>query len=120
MIREIYYNINKKVYSIRAKSTPVSYARLVRVYRPTFVVRTGGRAAVLRDKQKNVHAFVKGEMETLNVKPPIDGLKKIRYDPYQYGYFYDVHTHEPIHEAEYAILILDENNKPHVYVKECE
>ena len=118
MIREIYYNINKRVYSIRAKSMPVSYATLVRVDRPTFVVRAGGRAAVLRDRQQNVHAFVKGEMETLDVKPAIDGLKKVRYDPYQYGYFYDVHTHEPIYEAEYAILILDENNRPHVYVKE--
>jgi len=118
VIREIYYNINKRIYSIRAKSVPVSYAKAVKVDKPIFVVRAGGRAAVLRDKQKNVHAFLKGEMKTLDAKPDIDGLKRVKYDPYKYGYFYDVETHEPIHEAKYAILVLDENNRPHVYVEE--
>ena len=118
MIREIYYNINKRIYSIRAKSVPVSYAKTVKVERPIFVVRAGGRAAVLRDKQKNVHAFLKGEMKTLDVEPNTSGLKKVKYDPYKYGYFYNVDTHEPIYNAEYAILILDKNNRPHVYIEE--
>ncbi len=118
MIREIYYNLNKHVFSIRAKKTPVCYARTVRVDNPKFVVRQGGRNAVLRDKQKNVHAFLKGEMQELTSKPSIDGLRKISYDPYRHGFFFDVYTEEPIHEALYAVLTLDENNKPHVYIKE--
>ena len=47
MIREIYYNINKRVFSIRAKKTPVSYTVAARVDLPKFVVREGG-------KQRNV------------------------------------------------------------------
>ena len=89
MIREIYYNLNKHVFSIRAKKTPVSYARMVRVDNPKFVVRQGGRNAVLRDKQKNVHAFLKGEMKELNAMPSTDGLRKISYDPYKHGFFFD-------------------------------
>ena len=117
MIREIYYNLNKHVFSIRAKKT-VSYARMVLVDNPKFVVRQGGRNAVLRDRQKNVHAFIKGVMQELASAPNTDGLRKVSYNPYKHGFFYDVHTDEPIYDAKYAVLTLDENNKPHVYIKE--
>ena len=67
----------------------------------TLVVREGGRQRVIRDKQKNVHAFVQGDL----VKTfPLDTLKKtadgnalapgkgasvrISYDPYHAGYFF--------------------------------
>jgi hypothetical protein len=118
MIREIYYNLNKHVFSIRAKKIPVSYARMVLVDNPKFVVRQGGRNAVLRDRQKNVHAFIKGVMQELTNAPNTDGLRKVSYNPYKHGFFYDVHTDEPIYDAKYAVLTLDENNKPHVYIKE--
>jgi hypothetical protein len=118
MIREIYYNINKRIFSIRAKKTPVSYARIVKVDLPKFVVRQGGRAAVLRDRQKNVHAFIKGEMQELDTLPNVKGLRKISYDPYKFGYFFCVNTNEPIDAAQFAVLTLDQDNKPHVYIKE--
>ena len=118
MIREIYYNINKRVFSIRAKKTPVSYAHIVKVEMPKFVVRQGGRAQVLREKQKNVHAFIKGEMQELDTLPNVKGLRKVSYDPYKFGYFFDVNTKEPIDAAQFAVLMLDKDNKPHVYIKE--
>jgi len=118
MIREIYYNINKRVFSIRAKKTPVSYAHIVKVEMPKFVVRQGGRAQVLREKQKNVHAFIKGEMQELDTLPNVKGLRKISYNPYKFGYFFDVNTNEPIDAAQFAVLMLDKDNKPHVYIKE--
>jgi len=118
MIREVYYNLNRHVYSIRAKKCPVTYAKNVMVTNPKFVVRPAGRAAVLRDRQKNVHAFIKGELWEIETRPMIDGLKRVRYDPYYAGHFYDVLTDEPIHQAETAILFLDENSRPHVYIKE--
>ncbi len=117
MRREVYFNLNKHVYSIRAKGHSVSYAYTVRVENPTFVVRAGGRATVLRDRQKNVHAFLKGEMKTLDEVPSIEGLRQVKYDPYKAGYFFDVLTLEPVHEAEYAILVLTDDSRPRVYVK---
>ena len=117
MIREIYYNINKRVFSIRAKKCPVSYAVAARVDLPKFVVREGGRQQVLREKQKNVHAFIKGEMVTLDRVPCLDGLRKVSYNPYKAGHFYDCNTDEPIYSAQYAVLLLDENKRPHVYIK---
>jgi len=117
MIREIYYNINKRVFSIRAKKTPVTYTVAARVDLPKFVVREGGRQQVLREKQKNVHAFIKGEMETLDHVPCLAGLRKVSYNPYYAGHFYDCETHTAIHAAQYAVLLLDENKRPQVYIK---
>lgn len=67
----------------------------------TFVVREGSRQRVLREKSKNVHAFVQG---TLVKTFPLDSLKKtatgetlapnaaatvrVSYDPYHAGYFF--------------------------------
>ena len=58
MIREIYYNINKRVFSIRAKKCPVSYTVAARVDLPKFVVREGGRQQVLREN-KRPHVYIK-------------------------------------------------------------
>ena len=69
------------------KKIPVSYARMVLVDNPKFVVRQGGRNAVLRDRQKNVHAFIKSVMQELASAPNTDGLRKIKLHPYKLAWF---------------------------------
>jgi hypothetical protein len=62
---DVYFNLHKKVYSIRGRSGfykgRVRYhAKALEITYPTFVVQPAGRAKVLKEKRKNVHAFVRG------------------------------------------------------------
>jgi hypothetical protein len=59
---EVYYNLHKKCFSIRHKGIVISHANTVKLADVTFVVRKAGRERVLREKKKNVHAFVRGNL----------------------------------------------------------
>ena len=59
-----------------------------------FVVRPAGRAKVLREKKKNVHAFVRGYLLTTNIVRPEDETgtciwDNISYNPYKSANFVD-------------------------------
>jgi len=58
---EIYFNLHKRVFSVRHKGRVIEHVKSAIVRRPKFVVQAAGRAKVLREKKKNVHAFVRGE-----------------------------------------------------------
>ena len=79
---EIYFNLHKKVFSIRNKGKVVEHATAVTVTYPKFIVQPAGRAKVLRDKVKNVHAFVSCD------------------------------TGDAVYQAEIAYLTIDNDNKP--------
>lgn len=104
---EVYRNLHKKQYSIRDNKTRrvVDHAHYLRILNPKFVVQPGGRSRVLREKRKNVHAFIKGER---NDGPFMMGTsdlwKKIKYNPYKYNSFVIEETEEPILEAKEVIL----------------
>ena len=80
----VYWNLQKKCWSIMT----VHYRRLIGHAKElvlndcTFVVYEAGRQRVLREKRKNVHAFVEG---FLSPKKP-DEIRpnlRISYDPYR-------------------------------------
>jgi len=67
-----------------------------------FVVQPAGRAKVLREKRKNVHAFVRGTR--------VDGLKirvgqALVYNPYKRDSFYYRCNGQPIYTAGLVVLI---------------
>jgi len=81
----------------------------------TFRVSAAGRARVLREKQKNVHAFVQGELvesRPLNsLHPGTSGvsLKRsarvpVSYDPYRGPHFVRQDTQAPIHESAWVVI----------------
>jgi hypothetical protein len=82
----------------------------------TFVVREAGRQKVLREKRKNVHAFVKG----LVVRGAM-GIDKngkdlpmhIRYNPYVSRHFRSPYDH-PVFHAQVALI--NENGISAAYV----
>jgi len=75
-----------------------------------FRVRPGGRARVLRDGRKNVHAFAIAEKWARPVDglmhpyPGRLGLDEVSYNPYGAGYFFRLSSGEPIHSADIAYL----------------
>lgn len=74
------------------------------------VVQEGGRQRVLRDKQKNVHAFIVGHVVAVNRNLDhnlIEG-KRINYNPYRRGEFYDIDTNESWSGADrVAVMVTD-------------
>ena len=60
---EVYFNLHKKVFSVRSVMTGrvILHTDKVHISNPKFVVRKSGRDKVLRERKKNVHAFVRGD-----------------------------------------------------------
>jgi hypothetical protein len=80
---EVYRNLHKNCYSVRAlsgenKGRVVNHVQAIILKDATFVVQPAGRDRVLREQRKNVHAFVRG---TITDQPVVHGLS-VRYDPY--------------------------------------
>jgi len=72
----------------------------------TFVVNESGRQRVIRDKQKNVHAFVDGELEesfplkSMKAREGGEGADvRITYDPYTMRSFVRADCMQPVEHA---------------------
>lgn len=68
----------------------------------SFSVFEAGRQRVIRERQKNVHAFAIGIVVgvTVPVEAPID----LAYDPYSNDHFFERSTGKPIVKANYCIV----------------
>ena len=97
---EVYFNLHKRVFSIRSCKTGrvIHHAKDVHIVNPKFVVREGGRQRVLRERKKNVHAFVRGNLTTFKDNPS-RLADTIGYNPYKYDSFVNVTDEEPVYKA---------------------
>ena len=59
---EVYKNLRKQCFSIRQKGKVIGYALVLAMSNVEFVVQQGGRKRVLESGQKNVHAFLRGDI----------------------------------------------------------
>lgn len=102
---EVYWNLHKKCWSVRRAGGRVLYhASAVTLDDVTWVVQPAGRARVLREGKKNVHAFARGTLT--RVTPigdapslsPLEGRidrprdrsrlwKAVNYNPFRLGMF---------------------------------
>jgi|TARA_R110002094_G_scaffold1130_2_gene5679 hypothetical protein len=92
---EVYRNLHKKCFSVRHKGKVVGYlqdSEQLSLTNVKFVVQPAGRAKVLRENKKNVHAFVRGEytgfinnlIEEVNFGPFHDlDFSSVSYNPYK-------------------------------------
>jgi hypothetical protein len=70
-----------------------------------FRVRSAGRARVLREKKKNVHAFVTGKQ--LKKHPPQGKPVQVRYNPYTAPCFFRAKDGKPLIGADFVSLEWD-------------
>lgn len=90
---EFYWNFHRKCYSIRALEGPskgrvIDYTNEAYVEDATFSVGQRGRERVLREKKKNVHAFVRGRWVAVEGNPiPAGAGVGVGYNPYQWSSF---------------------------------
>lgn len=95
----VYYNLRKKMWSIRSLEAPtknkvIGYSHTVYLKDAIPKVSEAGRQRVLRTKQKNVHAGIIGEITSLeqiikecNRNPGFP--TEIKYNPYKNDSFVD-------------------------------
>ncbi len=100
MIVRVYRNLNKRCFSVKAKDAAghwkvVGYEDSIAIKNAKFVVQEGGRKRVLKDKQKNVHAFVEGERFKTTRR---DLGREISYNPYTTACFHYVDNNSQVNE----------------------
>lgn len=114
---EVYWNFNKKIFSVRSlegenKGRVIKHTNKLFLKDVKFVVQEGGRQRVLKEKSKNVHAFVRG---TVAKDKKIIG-KSITYNPYKYSSFVQRKDQKAIYSAKFARLLV-KNQKENIIVR---
>ena len=82
---KVYWNLHRNCYSVQQNGLVVCHADKIELKYANFKVSEAGRQRVLKERKKNVHAFVTGYL--------YDGDEERRYDisivynPYKYDSF---------------------------------
>ena len=114
----VYYNLHKETFSIRYENRVIMHADYVKLINVEFRVRRGGMLKVRDEKQKNIHAFVIGnlvdycEYPCEDIPHPKSNLIAT-YDPYKHSTFIIKGTGEPITSAREVDLA---NLKNKIYI----
>jgi len=118
MQSEVYWNLHRDVFSVRQDRRVVAHAQSVLLKNVKFVVRPAGRLAVIATGHKNVHAFVKGSLDSLDksLRKPKSAVEVV-YNPYKYESFVRREGGGAIWYADAAILRI-EDGRPRVYAVE--
>ncbi len=106
----VYYNLHKKCFSVKAlegehKGRVIAHRDQLTLRDVVFRVSQAGRARVIREQKKNVHAGVVGEWSGA-YDPTIADQSDIAvtYNPYKYSTFVYQDGEYPIFSAGYAWL----------------
>jgi hypothetical protein len=125
----VYFNLHRKCWSIKAldgaaRGRVVAHASEVSIADATFKVSEAGRARVIDEQRKNVHAgivgtlqdvvgsatlagvqagFPKALMGPLDALLPTEGVS-VTYNPYQWSTFVRRDTYQPVHSAALVTL----------------
>jgi len=90
----VYYNLHTQCWSIQSRSKPdyglvIGHLNTLCLVDVTFTVQPAGRAKVLREKRKNVHAYVVGTLVNSKLRP-VGPNTQVRYNPYEMNTFQDI------------------------------
>jgi hypothetical protein len=101
---QVYRNLHTGGYSVRDIKTGrvILHADEVGLSEVSFHVQPAGRRRVLKERQKNVHAYAKGILE-LGVKRA-SGMVQVSYNPYRHESFVRAFDESPIYRARLAFL----------------
>ncbi len=116
MLVEVYWNFNRKMWSIRDAHAKLVLHRVrcVELTDCTFWVSEAGRKRVLSEKRKNVHAMVRGTLVRFNkddgsIYPAPDMSRSVRYNPYKSSTFV-LESGDPIRHSPRVVFNSDGMN----------
>jgi hypothetical protein len=113
----VYFNLHKRLFSVTQKNernnwAVIAYTNYIQLKNVKFIVSEAGRQRVLREKRKNVHAFLEGFRcyVLANHFHP----RRITYNPYKSDSFMCPFMGiERVESSKYAMLNIDSRtNKP--------
>lgn len=105
----VYFNLHKRRLSIQEKRINASgklvwkvvrHAKMIILKDATFKVYESGRQRVIKEKKKNVHAFITGYQISTLIQ---EDMQRAFYNPYKYSSFVN-ENEEPIHSASLALV----------------
>lgn len=110
----VYRNIHKDAWSLQAtkpKRRVIAHPLLVLLKDVKFSVGPAGRARVIREGRKNVHARAYGTMVgvnfgalSFNTRPGSRKKRQVAYNPYNNATFVFVDDGSPCHTAAFALF----------------
>lgn len=103
----VYKNLNNGKMSIQQNGKVVAYTDSITLKNASFKVNEGGRQRVIRERQKNVHAYAIGLIVSFTDHDTLDG-QPVTYDPYKFGHFYakqDPNFNEVIPTSEQTLYL---------------
>ena len=96
-----YYNLHKKCFSVLHKTSKgwrlFCHEKNLMLHNVTFKVYEAGRQRVIKEKKKNVHAFIEGTWfgNPVDLDPCYESPeRKISYNPYKGSMFVDVNGND--------------------------
>lgn len=111
----VYFNLHKNLYSVKDTKSKLVIAHVNKICLDNvkFIVSEKSRQRVLKDKRKNVHAYVEGIVR--HCEKPLQAHRELlTYNPYKYDSFVIKATEKPIYDAKKVVMIC-ENKKPQVF-----
>ena len=104
---EVYYNLHRKCWSVKALEGPnkgkvIHHCDTLHLRDVVFRVSETGRQRVLRERRKNVHAGVRGYLVEDNWTSISN--REYGYNPYVNRTFVNKRTKEPIHYAPGVVM----------------
>lgn len=107
---QVYFNLHRKVWSIKAlegenKNKVIGYAEKVILSDVKPKVSEAGRQRVLKEKKKNVHAGLIGNLVYTDIDLMFrKGTKEITYNPYCYNTFVYTNNEKEYTGSDYAYM----------------
>lgn len=102
----VYRNIRKSkdsyTYSVKGPNGVEKYVTDLILTNPELKVSAGGRERVRKEKTKNVHAGIRGEIANQNAGR--FDWKPVTYDPYKYDSFVYRDSKEPVNKPDAVLL----------------
>lgn len=89
---EVYRNLHKKCWSVRHKGKVIAHVNKIVLKDCQLVVQPAGNARARREQRKNVHAFIRGHVssvEECNAATPNLGYVEVHYNPFKNTTFVD-------------------------------
>jgi len=111
---KVYFNLHRKLFSVVNIKTGkvIDHSYGLSLNDPEFRVQEGGRQRVLRERRKNVHAYIVGHLD-LAYNIPREALETT-YNPYKYNSFVLKYNEQPLKKA-FKTFLKVENNKGYIY-----
>jgi len=110
----VYFNLHKKVWSVRDVKTRkvIMHTKYVMLSKAKGKVSEAGRQRVLKEKKKNVHAGIEGFLISYDNKffkdVHYNPNNQLTYNPYKYNTFVWKRNEQPFIDSEIVYMDADE------------